>query len=69
LDFDREFQPIEDLKQIVGHTHRRGGTIQQHHTEGFSNLTEANNLCIDCNVNQWLTITNGKMEIKSYRDL
>ena len=69
LDFDNEFEPIEDLKQIVGHTFRRSRGIEQHHTEGFSDLTEANNLCIDCNVNQWLTITNGKMEIKSYKDL
>lgn len=69
-DFDREFEPIEDLRQIVGHTNQwKNAVSKQHHLEGFVNIIEANNICIDCNMNQYLTLTNGKLELKNYSDL
>jgi len=69
-DFNDEFQPIEDLKQIVGHTNQyRTGKAAQYHREGFANITDAENICIDCNLSQYITITNGKMELKNYSDL
>ena len=69
-DFNQEFQPIEDLRQIVGHTNQwRTNKAVQHHREGIVNIVDANNICIDCNLNQYLTITNGKMELKKYNDL
>jgi hypothetical protein len=69
-DFKYEFKPIEDLNQIVGHTSQwETGRACQYHTEGFSNIAEANNICIDCHLNQYITITNGKIELKDYVDL
>lgn len=69
-DFNEEFQPIENLRQIVGHTNQwRTNKAVQYHREGFVNIVDANNICIDCNLNQYLTITNGKMELKKYNDL
>lgn len=70
LDFNEEFEPIEGVKQIVGHTFNRGGVgVRGHHTNGNLDLTQAENLCIDCNINEYLIIQNGKLEIKSYKDL
>lgn len=69
-DFNEEFQPIDELRQIVGHTNQyRTGKAAQYHREGFTNITEAYNICIDCNLSEYITITNGKMELKSYYDL
>lgn len=69
-DFNEEFQPIDELRQIVGHTNQyRTGRAAQYHREGFTNIVEANNICIDCNLSQYITITNGKMELKNYSDL
>jgi hypothetical protein len=61
LDFDREFAPIEGLKQIVGHTYRKSGKVTEWRNTG--------NYCIDTDLNEWVTITNGKFEIKNYKDL
>ena len=61
LDFDREFTPIEGLKQIVGHTYRKNGRVTE--------WRNTKNYCIDTNLSEWVTITNGKFEIKSYKDL
>jgi hypothetical protein len=61
LDFDSEFSPIEDINQIVGHTHRKQGRIKSY--------AGTENYCIDTNLNQWITISNGKMETKNYSDL
>lgn len=69
-DFKYEFQPIEDLRQIVGHTNQwETGKAAQYHREGFTNIVEANNICIDCNLNQYITIFNGKIELKDYINL
>lgn len=69
-DFDHEFEPIEDLRQIVGHTNQWfTGKAAQHKKEGFINIVEANNICIDCNLSEYITITDGKIELKSYHDL
>ena len=69
-DFDHEFQPIEDLRQIVGHTSQwETGRAKQHHREGFANIVDANNICIDCHMNQYITITNGKIELKDSFEL
>ena len=69
-DFDREFQPIDDFRQIVGHTSQwQTGRAKQHDTEGFASIVDANNLCIDCSLNQYLTLSNGKLELKDYTDL
>jgi len=61
LDFDREFAPLKIMPQIFGHTYRRKGKIQTH--------CKTENYCIDTNLNEWMTITNGKLEIKNYKDL
>jgi hypothetical protein len=69
-DFDHEFQPIDDLKQIVGHTNQwETGKAAQYHREGFASIVDANNICIDCNLSQYITITNGKIELKNYSDM
>lgn len=69
-DFKYEFEPIEGLKQIVGHTNQwETGKSAQYHKEGFMNVAEANNICIDCNLSEYITIFNGKVELKSYYDL
>jgi hypothetical protein len=61
LDFDREFAPIKGLNQIVGHTPRRDSKIAKY--------AKTENYCIDTHLNQWLTFTNDKIEVKSYKDL
>jgi len=69
-DFDHEFEPIEDLRQIVGHTSQwETGVSKQHNSEGFASIVEANNICIDCHMNEYLVLTNGKLELKRYIDL
>jgi hypothetical protein len=61
LDFDREFAPIEGLQQIVGHTYRKNAKITE--------WRNTKNYCIDTDLSEWMTITNGKLEIKNYKDL
>ena len=61
LDFDREFAPIEGLKQIVGHTYRKNNRVTE--------WRNTKNYCIDTNLSEWMTITNGKFETKNYKDL
>ena len=69
LDFDQEYDPIDDLEQIVGHTHRRSKKIQCHRSEGVISPIEAENICIDTNMYEYLTVSNGKWEIKTILDL
>ncbi len=57
LDWGKEFQPIEGLFQIVGHS--RGENVR----------IKGGNCCIDTELAQWVTIANGKAEIKKYLDL
>lgn len=64
-DFEDEYKPIEGLKQIVGHTYSYVNKIRSHKTES-DNPLEWQNICIDCNLNEYLIISNGKMEIKQY---
>jgi len=61
LDFDREFAPIEGLKQIVGHTYRKNNRVTE--------WRNTKNYCIDTNLSEWMTITNGKFETKNYKDI
>ena len=61
LDFDKEFAPIEGLKQIVGHTYRKNGRVTE--------WRNTKNYCIDTSLSEWVTITNGRLEIKNYKDL
>lgn len=69
-DFNNEFQPIEELRQIVGHTNQyKTHRAAQHHLEGVANIVDAHNICIDCGLRQYITILNGKLEIKNYVDL
>ncbi len=68
LDARNEFAPIEGIKQIMGHTNNPRGKVYLPYGED-NHISQANNLCIDCNLNQWVTITNGKLEIKRYKDL
>jgi hypothetical protein len=54
----------------VGHTSQwETGRAKQHITEGVMNIADANNICIDCHLNQYLVLTNGKLELKNYTDL
>jgi len=66
-DFNSEFEPIDGLKQIVGHT--VGKKVVNHWKDGNVNLTECDNLNIDCHLNEYLIISNGKVSVKSYIDL
>lgn len=57
LDFDEEFEPIKGLKQIVGHTaHKNVVSI-------------GSNYDIDCFLNEWITIRNGKVTLRTLSDL
>ena len=67
LDFNTEFVPIENLLQIVGHTYK--SKIRSHAEEKIKDVIAANNICIDTNLNEYLTLTNGKLELKRYSDL
>lgn len=69
LDFNREFDPIDNVKQIVGHTPRYYHEIECHKTEGYLDALDGSNICIDTGLNQYITITDGKMERKYYNDL
>jgi len=69
LDFDQEYDPIDDLEQIVGHTYRRSRKVQCHRSEGVVNPLDAENICIDTNMFEYLTVSNGKWEIKSVMNL
>lgn len=66
-DFDSEFQPISGLKQIVGHSSHR--TVLNHIEDGNVDLTKANDLDIDCHLNEYVTILNGNLTIKKYNAL
>ena len=66
-DFQSEFEPIDDLKQIVGHT--VGKKVIGHWREGNISVTESNNLNIDCHLGEYLIISNGNVSIKKYSDL
>jgi hypothetical protein len=61
LDFDREFAPIDGLKQMLGHTYRKHGKVAE--------WRNTRNYCVDTNLAEWVTITNGKMEIKNNKNL
>lgn len=56
-DWDQDFEPIEKLHQIVGHT--------QHDTLQFKIYNDSVNICIDTGLNYVLEIEDGKIkEIK-----
>lgn len=67
MDFNHEFEPIEGLKQLVGHTVSRH--IRNHQSDGSVDLTTSDNLCIDCHLNEYLLIRNGKLTIKRFIEL
>lgn len=54
LDFNDEFEPIEELKQIFGHT--RGKTVRKN----------GDNYCIDCDLNYYAIIEDGEVTIKEF---
>lgn len=64
-DFEDEFKPIDGLNQIVGHTYH--SAIVGNPSE--KDLSQSKNLDIDCTLNQYLIIQNGKLQIKSYSSL
>ena len=66
-DFNDEFEPIAGLKQLVGHTYHP--YITNCVSDSDIDLSKAENLDIDCNLNQYLIIHNGKAEIKNLYDL
>ncbi len=61
LDWSYEFEPIKEIHQIVGHTN--GSKVRS-----YSSVYK-NDICIDCHLAEYLTITNGEMEIKKFVDL
>jgi hypothetical protein len=67
LDFNHEFEPITEIKQIVGHTN--GERIRGHHLDGEVDLKKAPNLDIDCHLSEYLIIENGEIKIKKYSDI
>lgn len=60
-DFDSELDPIDGLDQIVGHTY--------HPSIVTDNSPASKNIGIDCNLNQYLIIKNGKVQVKSFSSL
>ena len=66
-DFDTEFQPIDGLKQLVGHSSHP--TILNHYTDGSLEFTKSDNLDIDCHLTQYLLIQNTELKIKNFKDL
>ena len=66
-DFDVEFEPIDGLAQCLGHSPHN--QILPYHLDGTMNYEECKDLDIDCHLNQYLLISNGKLKIKSYKDL
>lgn len=64
-DFRNEFEPIEGLNQIVGHTYH-SAVIK--HVHQYDDST-SENYCIDCTLNQYLIIENGKLIVKPYSSL
>ena len=66
LDCDGEFEPIDGLKQIFGHSYRRNNKIERVCDYPYESM---DNLCIDTNLNEYLIISNGKADIKKYADL
>lgn len=69
LDFAREFAPIDGLKQIVGHTYHRNLKVNPHHSDLNINPIDCENLCIDNGLNEYVIISNGKLEIKKFIDI
>lgn len=67
LDFDDEFEAVDGLKQIVGHTYSKA--IHPPDEDRGLNPNDWNDICIDCNLNQYLIIHNKKIEVKNYIDL
>ena len=67
LDFDTEFEPIDGLKQLVGHSSHP--KIVNHVEDGNLDLVTCDNLDIDCHLNQYLLIRNGKLQIKDFKAL
>lgn len=65
--FDSEHSPIEGLAQIMGHTSH--SNILSHHTEGSLDVNDWNDIDIDCHLNEYLTIKDGKLTIKKFIDL
>jgi len=65
LDFNQEFQPVEGLNQIFGHTTRRKGSCEYRNDESKNSI----NLCIDCFQSEYLVIENKEIKIKKYIDL
>jgi len=67
LDFDTEFEPIEGLPQVVGHSSHTN--ILPHSTEGSFDENIWQNIDIDCHLNQYLLIKDNKLTIKKFSDL
>ncbi len=63
-DWDSEFQPIDGLKQIVGHTPH--SQVRNHPLEDIFTF---NNIDIDCHLNQYLIIEDNRLWINKYNDL
>jgi hypothetical protein len=56
LDWDVEFQPIDGLNQIVGHT--PGEAVRS------KTITGSRNYCVDTNLNHVVLLKEGKLEIE-----
>ena len=69
LDFKREFVPVDGLRQIVGHTYHKNGKVNPHHLDGNVDPADCDNLCIDNGLNEYIVISNGKLEIKKFIDI
>lgn len=82
-DFDTEFEPIEGIKQLLGHSCHTYMTckgrllVRQDGTTVYSSdillpnspKSSWGNIGVDCNLNQWLVIENGEMVIRDYKNL
>lgn len=67
-DAKREFEAVAGLKQVFGHSFNQSIYIP-FKLPSSRDIAGAGNLCIDCNLNEYLIIENGKKQIMKYSDL
>lgn len=63
-DYRNEFMPISEIKQIFGHTSDKDVVCVED-----KDPNNCKNIKIDCFLNEYLIIRNGKIEVKRYMDI
>lgn len=68
LDWEKEFEAIEGLAQIVGHSYGEIVRTKQFQPHS-SNPEKYTNYCIDTNLREYLIVGDGKLEIKKFENI